>query len=73
MKPKSLIIGAGAGLSLWLDGAPLAAKETLLLDLTSGTHTLTIAVDKAQRKEGLRVELDEAPGSAGRFQIVSGK
>ena len=58
-----LRLNATKGITLWLDRKPLEAKETLEVDLTAGVHTLTIAVDASQRKESLRVELDDKPGS----------
>jgi putative heme-binding domain-containing protein len=61
------------GVSLWLDRKPLDTKETLEVDLTAGVHTLMIAVDASQRKEPLRVELDDKPDSPARVRVVGGK
>jgi len=68
-----LKLNSPAGLSLWLDRISLEAKEEVLLDLAQGVHTLTFAVNLAQRTEGLRCELDDVPGSAARVQPVGGK
>jgi hypothetical protein len=44
------------------------------LDLKLGFHTLKVEIDGSRRGgEGLRVEVEEAPGSAGRVQVVGGK
>ena len=49
------------------------AKETMDVTLTAGVHTLTILVDASGRKEPLRVELDDKPGSPARVRVVGGK
>jgi len=67
-------VNSTKGLSLSLDGAPVEMKETMDLDLKLGTHTLKFEIDAAARgATGLRVEVEEAPGSAGRVQVVGGK
>lgn len=68
-----LKLNTAQGLALWLDRAPIQVKEELLLDLASGVHTLTFAVNTAQRTEGLRCELDDVVDSAARVHAVSGK
>jgi putative heme-binding domain-containing protein len=68
-----LRLNATKGLTLWLDGKPLEAKETMEVNLTAGLHTLTIAVNVSERKEPLRVELDDKPGSPARVRVVGGK
>jgi putative heme-binding domain-containing protein len=64
---------SAAGLQLWLDGTPADVKEEIILDLTPGLHTLTFAVDTGLRKEGLRCEVDDEPGSPARLRIILGK
>jgi putative heme-binding domain-containing protein len=61
-----------AGLKLWLDGKSIAPSDALRLDLTSGQHTLTIAVDITERRAGLACQLDDEPGSPAQVQFVSG-
>ncbi|HVE43085.1 MAG TPA: HEAT repeat domain-containing protein, partial [Planctomycetota bacterium] len=62
------------GLTLTVDGSPAETKETLDLDLKLGVHQLKIDIDASRRGgEPLRVEVEEAPGSAGRVQVVGGK
>jgi putative heme-binding domain-containing protein len=68
-----LRLNSVAGLTLWLDGTPVEFKEETVLDLASGMHTLTFAIDRGQRREGLRCELDDVNGSGARVQIVGGK
>jgi hypothetical protein len=68
-----LRLNATKGLTLWLDGKLLEAKETMEVNLTAGLHTLTIAVNVSERKEPLRVELDDKPGSPARVRVVGGK
>ncbi|HEV3449129.1 MAG TPA: PVC-type heme-binding CxxCH protein [Gemmataceae bacterium] len=68
-----MLLNSAAGLTLWLDGTPLEAKAENLLEVKPGVHTLTFAIDLQHRHEGLRCEFADAPGSATRFQIVSGK
>jgi putative heme-binding domain-containing protein len=67
-------INSTKGLTLSIDGAPVEIKQVLDLDLKLGVHTLKVDVDASRRGgEGLRVEVEEAPGSAGRVQVVGGK
>jgi putative heme-binding domain-containing protein len=62
------------GLALSIDGAPVPLKELLDVDLKLGVHLLRFDLDASRRGgEALRVEVEEAPGSAGRVQIVGGK
>jgi putative heme-binding domain-containing protein len=71
--PVLLRFNGTKGLTLWLDGKPLDAKETTEMNLTAGVHTLTIAVDASLRKDPLRVELDDKPDSPARVHVVGGK
>jgi putative heme-binding domain-containing protein len=68
-----LRLNATKGLTVWLDGKPLEAKETMEVNLTAGLHTLTVVVNASERKEPLRVELDDKPGSPARVRVVGGK
>jgi putative heme-binding domain-containing protein len=71
--PARLRLNAAEGLRLWLDGQPLAAAESVPVGLTPGRHTVTVAVDRAARREPLRCELEEVPGSPARAAVVGGK
>jgi putative heme-binding domain-containing protein len=68
-----LQLKSAAGLFLWLDGVPVEPAETPVFDLASGTHTLTLAIDPAKRRDGLRLTLDDVPGSPAKARIVGGK
>lgn len=61
------------GLSLWLDGKPTPLSTPLILELSSGIHTLTLAVDHAARKPFVRLELLDGPQVTGKADWVSGK
>jgi putative heme-binding domain-containing protein len=68
-----LLVNKTLGVSAFLDGKPVDAKEEMVLDLATGQHTLTLVVDLGQRREGLRLELDDVPGSPARAALVGGK
>jgi putative heme-binding domain-containing protein len=65
-------VGDPTGLSIWLDGKPVEAREVVEVELTSGVHTLTLAIDRAARKDGVRCEIEDGPASAG-VHFVGGK
>jgi hypothetical protein len=68
-----LRLNSADGLRLWLDGSPVAAGKEVVLDLKSGPHTVTFAVDLGKRREGLRVELADVAGSPAQVRMVGGK
>jgi hypothetical protein len=68
-----LLLNSARGLTAFVDGKPVEAREELVLDLAPGQHTLTLVVDLEQRHEGLRVELDDVAGSPARAALVGGK
>jgi putative heme-binding domain-containing protein len=68
-----LLLNSAKGVKAWLDGEPVEAAREIGLDLATGPHTLTFAVDRAARSEPLRVELDDVPGSPARVRVVGGK
>lgn len=68
-----LVFNSADGLSLWLDGTPLEAGKEVVVNLASGTHTLTVGLEREKRRDGLRVELLDLPGSAAQVRIVGGK
>jgi putative heme-binding domain-containing protein len=61
-----------AGSSLWIDEKPVKTRSSLDLDCPAGVHVLTLSLP-APGQQPLRVELDDAPGSAARCSIVGGK
>jgi putative heme-binding domain-containing protein len=68
-----LLLNSAAGLQLWLDRVPVDPKSELSLELTPGMHALTLAIDVSLRKDGLRCELEDVPGSPARVRVVGGK
>jgi putative heme-binding domain-containing protein len=68
-----LLLNSAKGVSAFVDGKAVEAKAELVLDLATGRHTVTLVVDLEQRREGLRVELEDVPGSAARAALVGGK
>ena len=71
--PIRLVFNGVEGLTLWVDGARLEVHDETIVTLEPGVHTLTLAVDRGKRREGLRITLDDAAGSAARAQMVLGK
>ncbi len=61
------------GLKMWVDEKPIAILEKMELNLPVGQHTLTFVVDRDERREGLRCEAEDKPGSPARVRIVGGK
>ena len=71
--PVRLNFGSVKGLRLWLGSAPVPVQDATTLDVPSGLHTLTLAVDLAERKDPLRCELDDVSASPARVRVVGGK
>jgi putative heme-binding domain-containing protein len=62
------------GLKIWADGATVEPKQSAIdVRFAAGTHTLTFAVKLASRREGLRLTLEDVPGSPAKAQAVVGK
>lgn len=68
-----LRLGDPQGLTLWVNQQPIDASEVVSLDLPSGTHRLTVAVDLSLRTQPLRIELQDVAGSAAQADFVKGK
>jgi putative heme-binding domain-containing protein len=71
--PVALSFNGVEGLTLWVDGTRTELSPETRLDLRPGLHTLTLAVDRDRRREGLRVTLEDVAGSPARAQAVLGK
>ena len=69
----ALKLPSTTGLQAWLDGVPLELKPETILNLTAGLHTVTISVKLDERKDPLRVEMDEVKDSPARVRIVGGR
>jgi len=65
-----LLLNSTAGLQLWIDQTSVDPQSENQLDLPACRHTLTVAVQIGQRHEGLRVELQDVPGSSAHVQFV---
>jgi putative heme-binding domain-containing protein len=68
-----LLLNSTKGVKMWLDGTPVEARGETTLDLSVGSHVVTFALDRTQRNEAFRVELDDVAGSPARVILVSGK
>jgi len=69
-----IVLNDPAGLTLWVDQKSIAAAGEMTLDLARGVHVLTVRVDLPRRgNQALRVEIADAPSSAGRARAVGGK
>ncbi|MHB1426612.1 MAG: DUF7133 domain-containing protein [Gemmataceae bacterium] len=69
----NVLINSVKGLKLWIDQNPVAVKEIMEVSLPVGTHSLTFVVDRKERRDGLRCEVADKPGSPARVRIVVGK
>ncbi|RUL86117.1 c-type cytochrome [Tautonia sociabilis] len=71
--PLAFSLDATDGLSLWLDGEPIAPAARFTADLGPGRHRLILRVDTdARESDGLRVEVTRADGSEADFTVVGG-
>lgn len=61
------------GLSMWHGPKPHPVSSVTTLELPRGRHRFTVAFDLTVRKEGLRVELVDVPGSKAVAAVVGGK
>lgn len=68
-----LVFNSISGLSLWIDGVPHDIQPETLMELPLGVHTLTLAVERDERNEELRIQLGDVSGSKASMQIVGGK
>lgn len=68
-----LTLNSPAGLTLWLDDQEIPVSQETVINVSPGSHTLTFRVDKRLRNEqGLRVVLENVPGSPARAQVLKG-
>lgn len=69
-----LILNDPQGVRLWADDKPVSVSgQEAGLDLLRGVHILTFQVNFKDRRDGLRVEVTNAPGSSAQAQPVGGK
>jgi putative heme-binding domain-containing protein len=69
----ALAFNSTVGLRCWYDGKPTPIEDEMIVDSTRGRHTVTLAVNQAEREQSLKVELRDVEGSAAKAQIVGGK
>ena len=67
-----LLLNSPDGLSAWLDEQPFELAAETEIPLAPGRHRLTIEIDRSQRTDDLRVELN-TPAGAPAVQFVGGK
>jgi putative heme-binding domain-containing protein len=67
-----LLLDGAKPLALWLDGRRIE-PDALTVELASGPHALTLAVDPAAGRQAIRARLDDVPGSPARAHVVLGK
>lgn len=63
-----LQVNSTEGLKLWVDNESKPLKSSTILNLQKGTHAFTFVVN-GERRDGLRVQFDEASESAAQFHI----
>ena len=68
-----LFLNSVTGLTAWLDANPIKLTPETTLDLTPGHHRVTFVIELSDRKEPLRFEMADVPGSTAKVQLVSGK
>ncbi len=68
-----LKLNDATGLSAYIGPNPLEAKPVIDLDLQAGVQTITLIVDRSQRTNGIRIELEDVPVSSARVAIINGK
>lgn len=71
--PITLQLNSSGGLILWVDEWPTPVADHIPLKLAAGVHRLTWAIDRGQRREPLRLEIIETPGSRAQVKPIGGK
>ncbi len=56
-----------------IDDRPLDTRPTQTVELTTGLHTVTLAINAKQREATRRIELQDVPGSPARARLLGGK
>ncbi len=71
----SLGLNITDGLTAWVDQKPVKLTSSgLLVDLTQGIHTFTVAIDRTLHKDGpLRIQLLDTAGSSAQTRLVVGR
>ena len=58
-----LVLGDTAGLSMWIDGNPVAINKSIVRSLKRGTHSIAMAIDRTKRTGGIKLTLKPVGGS----------
>jgi putative heme-binding domain-containing protein len=61
-----------SGLQIWIDEKPVDVAQRISADLTSGTHQITVAIDRSQREKPLLLKPVLSEGFA-RVELPTGK
>jgi putative heme-binding domain-containing protein len=69
----TLVHNQPSTLALWIDGQPATADPQTRLTFAPGTHTLTFALPLDHLGVGLRLELQDVPGSPAKARFAVGK
>ena len=68
-----LALNSASGLTCWVDGTPVPAQKNMVLNLRPRSPHRDLGHPSGPRKEALRCELKDVPGSPARAALVSGK
>ena len=68
-----LVLNDVKGVQMWLDQQPVEVAAEIKLKLSPGSHVLTLAVNKKERSEGVRLELKDVAGSAAQGRWMLGR
>jgi putative heme-binding domain-containing protein len=71
--PVRLELNSAEGVSLFLNQNLRHAGPSLGWEMPAGVHTITLVIDRSRRREGVRIQLEEVPGSSARVNWVVGK
>jgi hypothetical protein len=71
--PVRLRLNSSEGVSLFQNQHLRNPGPSLEWELPAGVHTVTLAIDRSRRRTGVRIELEEVPGSPARVSWVVGK
>ncbi|QDK81946.1 dehydrogenase [Spirosoma sp. KCTC 42546] len=71
----SLALNTTAGLTVWVDQKPVKLTGSgLLVDLSQGIHTFTVAIDRSVHKDDpLSIQLQDAESSPAQTRLVMGR
>lgn len=72
--PLTFQFNSAEGLTLWIDGVPIEARERVTTSLSRGIHTLAVRADLRNRKAAtLACAIAETSGSSAQATFVGGR